>query len=259
MHALITGASSGFGAELSRLFAARGHSLVLVARNQERLAELARELQTKHSIQVKILPKDLSQPAAPSEILQELEREQIAISILVNNAGFALHGSFAALDLRQQLDMIEVNVRTLVELTARILPQMLQRGQGRILNLASTGAYQPGPFLAVYFATKAFVHSFSVALAEEVRDSGITVTTLCPGPSHTGFKARAGLHASGLFSGRLLPMMEVPAVAQAGYDGLMRGKRVVIPGWVNWFGAFLAKCSPSFFSAKVIRKLNHSP
>lgn len=256
MHVLITGASAGFGEEFSRLFAADGHSLVLVARNRDKLIRLADELQSSHSVQVKIIAKDLAQSAAALEIARELEREQIEISTLINNAGFALHGSFARLNLQEQLEMIQVNIRALVELTGYVLPQMLQRRQGRILNLGSTAAYQPGPFLAVYFATKSFVHSFSVALGEELRGTGVTVTALCPGPSRTGFRARAGLQDSNLFSGRILPMLEAPAVARIGYRALLQEKRVVIAGWFNRAGVFLAKCTPASLGAKVVRKLN---
>jgi short-subunit dehydrogenase len=248
---LITGASSGIGCELAKLFAADQFNLVLVARREEKLAQIATELQARHGIEVKVLAKDLAKHTAAKEIFENLRGTQI--SILVNNAGFGWHGAFANEDLENSLDMMHVNMDALVELTQWFLPQMLAQQEGRILNVASTAAFQPGPFSAIYYATKAFDLSFSFALAEELSSTAITVTTLCPGGTHTEFHARAGgkRHVS-----RRLPMMEAKEVAEAGYRGLMQGRRIVIPGAVNKITSTLARWMPLNFITKVVRKIN---
>ncbi len=249
--ALITGASSGIGYELAKLFAADRFDLVLVARRETKLKQFAEELRAQHGIAVKVLAKDLSGAAAPKEIFEELR--DTPISILVNNAGFGWHGAFAKEELQNSLDMMHVNMDALVELTHRFLPQMLTCHEGRILNVASTAAFQPGPFSAIYYATKAFDFSFSCALAEELSGTGITVTTLCPGGTYTEFHVRAGgkRHIS-----RRLPMMEAKEVAKAGYRGLMQGRRIVIPGAVNQITSTFAKWMPTRFITKVVRKIN---
>ena len=181
--ALITGASSGLGREFARLFAAAGYDIVLVARRRQELDALAAELPPRHGIRARVLVEDLADPMAPSRIFDHLKSEDVQISMLVNNAGFGEKGSFAMLGEKRQMDMLQVNIAALTHLTRLFLPGMLGRRQGRILNVASTAAFLPGPNMAVYFATKAFVLSFSEAIAEEVRGGGVTVTCLCPGPT----------------------------------------------------------------------------
>jgi short-subunit dehydrogenase len=249
--ALITGASSGIGYELAKLLAADRFNLVLVARREIKLRQFAEELRARHGIAVKVLAKDLSSTTAAKEIFEELH--DTPISILVNNAGFGWYGAFAKEELKNSLDMMHVNMDALVELTRWFLPQMLARREGRILNVASTAAFQPGPFSAVYYATKAFDFSFSCALTEELSDTGITVTTLCPGGTHTEFHVRAG---GKLPVSRLFPIMEAKEAAEAGYRGLMQGRQIVIPGAMNQITSTFAKCMPTRFVAKVVRKIN---
>src|SRR5580765_8141121 len=197
--AVVTGASSGIGLALSRLLARDGHDLVIVAQHAERLAEVARELTAQCGVRVVEIAADLSEWAAPLEITGELKRHGLTPDVLVNNAGFGLRGMFAELDLGEQLRMVHVNVSALTHLTGLLLPDMIARGRGRVLNVASTAAFQPGPLMAVYYATKAYVLSFSQALAEELRNSGVTVTALCPGATATDFADTAGVGNSNLF------------------------------------------------------------
>jgi hypothetical protein len=247
--ALITGASSGIGYELAKWFAADRFNLVLVARNETTLKQLAGELRTQNGIQAKVLVKDLASTTAAQEIFDALH--DTPISILVNNAGFGVYGPFAENDLRVQTDLMQVNMTALVQLTHLFLQPMLARGGGRILNVASTAAFQPGPAFSVYYASKAFVYSFSYALAEELKHAGIVVTTLCPGGTRTGFFARAHLRTT-----RDWPMMDARRVAEMGYRGLMKGKRVVIPGVANQVASTLAKFAPTRLAAKAVRKIH---
>ncbi len=226
--ALITGASQGIGHEFAKLFAADGFPLVLVARDEPRLAQIAAELSAKHGIPVKVLVKDLSKPSSPSEIFDELQREKIPVGVLVNNAGFGFHGPFLDLDWQKQSDLVQVNITALAHLTHLFVKPMLARRDGRILNVASTAAFVPGPFMAMYYASKAFVQSFSQALAEELDGTGVTVTSVCPGFTRSQFQARAGIKRGGGF-----PIMEAGVVARIGYRGAMRGKRLVVTGWAN--------------------------
>jgi uncharacterized protein len=228
--ALITGASSGIGYELTRLFARDGYNLVLVARNQKQLMQMADELKEKYSVSVKVISKDLSAASAPEEIFTELQQESIEIDALVNNAGFAVYGLFSETDLDAELQMMQVNMVTLTHLTKLFLPGMLKNRTGKILNLASTAAFQPGPLMAVYYATKAYVLSFSEALANELHGTGVSVTALCPGPTASGFQKKANMEDSKLFSGKI---MDAQTVARSGYRGLMTNKTVVIPGLRN--------------------------
>jgi hypothetical protein len=250
---LLTGASAGIGAELSRVFAAHGYNLVLLARNDARLSELAAELSRQHGVQTRVVAKDLSARNAAADILAEIERANIPISILVNNAGFGLKGLFAQGPLATCVEMVQVNISALMELTHLFLPGMLARRRGRILNVSSTAAFEPGPLMAVYYASKAFVSSFSYALAEELAGTGVSVTALCPGPTRTEFQARAGTGRSGRLAEKWL--MDASEVAQIGFKGLMAGKRVVIPGFINKLGFFLAKAAPIGLAAKVARKV----
>lgn len=252
--ALITGASSGIGRELARVFAAHGHHLVLVARNKERLEALADELERRHDVRVAVLLKDLTASRAPDEIFEKIKETGLQIDILVNNAGFASSGPFYAIDAQKDLDMIQLNVTALVLLTRLFLPDMVTRKSGRVLNVASTAAFQPGPYMATYYATKAYVLSFSNAIAKELEGTGVTVTTLCPGPVRTDFQDRAGIRSAAVAGDWII--MNAPPVARAGYDGLMKGKRVVVPGLFHKFHMFAVRFLPRAFLLKVVASLN---
>ena len=247
--ALITGGSAGIGYELAKLFAADRFNLVLISRNEARLKQVAEEFRAKHGIEVKVLARDLSVAAAPTEIFEKLR--DTPVSVLVNNAGFGWRGAFVEGDLQRSLDMMHVNMDALVALAHGFAQLMLERREGRILNVASTAAFQPGPTAAIYFATKAFVYSFSCALAEELAGTGVTVTALCPGSTRTEFHERARMQRSA----RQMPMMDARVVAEIGYRGLMRGKRVVIPGVMNKMTAVLGKGLPERVTSRIVRKL----
>jgi uncharacterized protein len=253
--ALVTGASSGIGLELATLLARDRLDLVLVARSRERLEAIARGLTEEFGVAVTILARDLAQPETPADIARELEERGLAVDILINNAGFGVFGPFAQTPLTRELEMIAVNVAALTQLTKLLLPGMLARRRGRILNVASTAAFQPGPLMAVYYATKAYVLSFTEALANELDGSGITVTALCPGPTITGFQKQAGVAQSRL---RSILVMDAPEVARAGYEGMMRGKRLVIPGAGNRFFVEALRVTPRRLVTAIARRIQES-
>ncbi|MDN3020047.1 SDR family oxidoreductase [Paenibacillus sp. BSR1-1] len=244
--ALITGATSGLGYEFVKLFANDGYNLVLVARDEAKLKEIK---QSYSQVEVTVIPKDLSVIGAAKEVFREIEDRGIVIDVLVNNAGFGLLGTFAELDIQKQINMIQLNITALTELTYYCLQKMKQRNVGRILNVASTAAFQPGPQMAVYYATKAYVLSFSEALVEELSGSSVTVTTLCPGPTKTNFGAVANVEGTKMFS----RAMASDQVAKSGYKALMSGKRVVVTGGFNKAGAVGAKFMPRSLAAKVAK------
>jgi len=251
--ALITGASSGIGADLARLFAREGHDLVLVARDEARLRALGDDVARRDGIRAEVMAVDLADPGAPREIIRRLGEREIVLDVLVNNAGFGTYGPFAATDLGRQLQMLQVNVVALTHLTGLVLPAMLSRRRGRILNVASTAAFQPGPFMAVYYATKAYVLHFTEALAAELGEgTGVSVTALCPGPTRTGFQAAAGIEGTRLLRSALV--MESEAVARAGYRGLMEGKPVVIPGVKNRMVAWAVRLLPRAAVTRLVRR-----
>ena len=249
---LITGASSGIGYELTRLFAEDQYHLVLVARNKENLTRLAGELKQKYGTPATIIPKDLSLPLSPAEIFIELQQKSIFVDVLVNNAGFATYGRFAETNITDELEMIQVNVTSLVHLTKLFVKEMLRKGEGKILNVASTAAFQPGPLMAVYYATKAFVLSFSEALSEELRGTAVTVTCLCPGATQTDFQKRAGLGDVRLFRAGTL---SARAVAEAGYRGLVKNQRIVIPSFASQLFAFLVRLGPRSWVTRIVKFL----
>ncbi|HWY76463.1 MAG TPA: SDR family oxidoreductase [Verrucomicrobiae bacterium] len=251
--ALITGASQGIGYEFTRLFAKDGYNLVLVARDRTRLEEVAAETRASSRATLKVLVKDLASPGAAREILDELDSERIFVSILVNNAGFGFQGRFVDHEIQRDRDLVQVNITALVELARLFLPQMIARREGRILNVASTAAFQPGPFLAMYYASKAFVYSFSCALSQELAGTCVTVTTFCPGLTQSKFHARAGLKRRG---GIL--MMDADRVARIGYRALMRGKPIAIAGILNKLMCAASKASPTWLTARVAGWLNKS-
>jgi short-subunit dehydrogenase len=250
---LITGASSGIGLELAHLFARDGYRLVLVARNRTALRELANELQSRYNAEVWISPKDLAHPAAPLELYQELQESGVVLDVLVNNAGFGGEGPFLNTDWSAEAEMLQVNIVALTHLTKLFLPQIRAR-EGKLLNVASTAAFLPGPFMAVYYASKAYVLHFTEAIAEELSGSKTTVTCLCPGPVKTNFQKRAGIADSNLLHGPLL--VEVQEVARIAYDGMKKGKRVVIPGWKNRAVVESLRLSPRSVTPKVVRRLH---
>ena len=252
--ALVTGASGGIGEDLARLIAAGGRNVVLLARSAGKLQSLAGDLSTAHGIEASVVAADLSEPGATAQIVGTLGARSATIDVLVNNAGFGTSGSFASDDPNAQLGMLQVNVVALTALTRALLPGMLERKRGRILNVASTAAFQPGPFMATYYASKAYVLSLSEALAEEVAGSGVTVTCLCPGPTQTGFQDRAQLQKSRLFN--LSRPMRSADVAQAGYDAMLAGRRLVIPGVTNKLTVQSIRISPRAAVLKVVRFLN---
>jgi len=229
--AVVTGASSGIGLELARLLAADGHDLVLVARSRAKLSQLAAELTAAHGARVRIIAADLGSPDGAAAVVRELEAAGTQVDVLINNAGLGLFGEFASTRLDDELGMLQLNVVALTALTKQVLAGMVARGRGRILNVASTAAFQPGPYMAVYYATKAYVLSFSEAIAAELEGTGVTVTALCPGPTASGFQAQAQMEDSKLVRGKKLPT--AAEVAAAGYAALKRGKRVVVPGVRN--------------------------
>ena len=250
---LITGASSGIGRSLARLFARDGHALVLVARRGNVLEELAAELSRDHSVTVRVLPFDLADPAAAARLVGNLAEAGVRVDVLVNNAGFGMQGAFAALPVERQIQMIHLNVTALTALTRLLLPAMLERGRGGILNVGSTAGFQPGPYMAVYYATKAYVVSFSEALADELSGSGLRVSCLAPGPTATAFAAEAGASDSRLFRGET---MSVDEVARIGYEGWQQGHSLVIAGSRNWWRAFAVRLLPRAWVRKAVRELN---
>ncbi|MFQ5512239.1 MAG: SDR family NAD(P)-dependent oxidoreductase [Candidatus Krumholzibacteriia bacterium] len=254
--ALITGASFGIGYELARQFGRAGYDLVLVARNEDKLDEVAAELTGAFGIDVGVVPKDLTADRAPDKIFEKLHANSITIDVLVNNAGFGTRGLFYKNEMGKELDMIRLNIMALVHLTRLFLPSMVERGNGKILNVASTAAFQPGPLMAVYYATKAFVVSFSEAVSNEVEGTGVTVTALCPGPTYTEFQKRAGIEQSKLFGRGMV--MTAEDVAVQGYQALMEGKGVVITGFKNKLLAGSVRFAPRRLIKKVVRSMNEN-
>jgi len=252
MNALITGASGGIGEAIARELGRRKIDLVLVARSADKLEQLAASLQRDQGVKAHAIAADLTAPGAAGEVLARANQAAGRIDILVNNAGYATFGPFKTSDMKSEMEMIRLNVEVLTELTRRALPDLLA-ARGRILNVASTAAFQPGPLMAAYYATKAYVLSFSEALAEELAPDGVTVTALCPGPTRTGFQGRAGIHRMRLFS---LGMMSAEDVARRGVDGLLHGRRVVVPGLSNWLGTQLIRTAPRRLPPKVVKWLH---
>ena len=252
--ALITGASGGIGLELARLFARDGHHLVLVARGQDKLSKLAEEITQQFRVQVHVLAMDLAGgDRAAKEIFAFCEKRGIHIDYLVNNAGFGDFDLFVNSDWKKQLEMIQVNIVALTALTHLFLPGMVFRKFGKIMNLASTAAFQPGPTMSVYYATKAFVLSFSEAISNELEGSGVTVTALCPGATESGFQAAAALEESKMVKGKKLPSSA--AVALFGYRAMMKGKVVAIHGFLNGILATSVRFTPRFLVRKIVRNM----
>ena len=251
--ALITGASAGIGRELAKLFARDHYNLILVARDGSRLAQFADELQRQFGVSARSLPLDLTAASAPQVIFDQLARESISVDVLVNNAGYGKLGAFAEVPLEESLGQIQLNITALTHLTKLLLGPMLARKSGKILNVASTAGFQPGPLMAVYYATKAYVISFSEAVANELKGTGVTVTCLCPGVTDTEFQKRAGTEQTRLF--RQMRPMDAKTVARDGYRGLMKGKPLVISGFRNWLLAESLRVSPRKLVTAISRRL----
>jgi len=252
--ALVTGATNGIGYELARQFAQEKYDLVIVARHRSDLESVASTLEQEWNIRVTVLPSDLSEHGAPTKIAAELKKKKMNVDILVNNAGFGLFGSFSETDVEKELNMIHLNIISLTHLTKLLLPGMLKRKSGRILNVASTASFMPGPFSAVYFATKAYVLSFSEALSNELSGTGVEASALCPGATKTGFESRSEGAGTGLFKANP-HLMTAEQVAKAAFKGLMKGKRIIIPGWRNAVQIFLLRFAPRSLVTKIVRSV----
>jgi len=250
---LVTGASSGIGRELAKCFAAEGCQLILVARKRDALQALAEELWRTHQTQSAVYPADLAQPGTPARIFEHLQANGTKLEVLVNNAGFGAQGKFAELSIERQIEMLQVNVMALAHLSRLFLPGMIERGGGGILNVASTAAFQPGPGMAVYYATKACVLSLSEAVSEEVAGTGVTITALCPGPTDTNFATAADARFSHRFK---KAAMSAEAVARIGHCAFRDGRAVAIAGFQNRLLALTVRFAPRFLVRKVVKRLN---
>jgi uncharacterized protein len=246
--ALITGASGGIGLEFARMLAADGYDLALVARSGAKLADVAASLQAQHGIDVTAISMDLAQPDAADALAARVAR----CDVLINNAGFATNRRFDRIEEERISQEIVLDVLTLTKLTRKYLPTMIERGDGKVLNVASTAGFLPGPFMAVYYASKAYVISFSQAISEELRGTGVTVSCLCPGATATGFADRAQTHGTLLFK---MPLASARDVARAGYRGMLRGRMVIVP-WPpsNWFVDLAARVTPRRLLLWISRK-----
>ncbi|WP_017652939.1 SDR family NAD(P)-dependent oxidoreductase [Fortiea contorta] len=251
--ALITGAASGIGYQLARIFALNNYNLVLVDRMGQKLLEIADKFHEEFHVFVKTIVKDLSLATSPEEIFTELQQAAINVDVLVNNAGFGIHGLFHETNLTTELEMLQVNVVCLTHLTKLFLKHMVKQGNGKVLNVSSAAAFQPGPLMAVYFATKAYILSFSQALASELEGTGVTVTALCPGPTESAFHERTG--AAGTKQVKENKMMGAAHVAQIGYQALMEGKTVVIPGFKNRILAEIVRFAPRNLVTKIVKNM----
>ncbi len=279
--ALITGASSGIGRALAGRFVAHGYDVILVARNESALEDVGRALSglrqgsgparqseaeaagpprgadksaAAGGTKVRVISADLSVPHSGQALVNRLRADNLPVDVLVNNAGFGLQGEFATLSMDQQIEMIQLNAVTLTELTRLLLPAMLERRTGGVLNVASTAAFQPGPMMSVYYATKAYVLSFTEGIAEEVVGSGVKVSCLCPGPTESSFADRAGMTDTNLFKSST--WMSADDVAREGFDGWNRGKAVVIPGFANRRGAMVVRFAPRQLVRRIVKRLN---
>lgn len=251
--ALITGASGGIGLELARLCARDGHDVILVARSQAKLEELAKYLSGMYAVRAEVIVADLTDAEAPHAIMERVAALGTGIDVLINNAGFGLWGLFGRQDEQQLLDVLQVNVTALTLLTRLALPRMVTQRRGRILNVASGGGFAPGPLMAVYFATKSYVIHFSEAIANELEGTGVTVTALCPGPVPTGFGAASGMDGVNLQD--LPGALDAATVAHIGYRGMRRGKRIVVPGLAMKLLILSIRLGPRWLVLRITRRL----
>jgi uncharacterized protein len=251
--ALITGASNGIGLEFAKIFAANNNNLVLVARSEAKLKTLAAELQNQYKVTVKVIAADLSSMEAVEKVYTTCKAENITVDYLVNNAGFGDFGMFVESDWDKTAQMIDLNIKSLTLMCRLFIPDMVARKTGKVLNVASTAAFQPGPTMAVYYATKAYVLNFSEALYNELQDKGVTVTTLCPGATESGFQAAAAMEESALVKGKKLPTSA--EVALFGYKAMMKGKLTVIHGFMNYLMANSIRLTPRKWVLPIVRKI----
>lgn len=254
--ALITGSSNGIGLEFARIFAKNKINLVLVARSEDKLKSLSNELMNVYNVKVNVIPEDLSILNNCIKLVEQLQKENITVDYLINNAGFGNLGFFTDTDLQKEIDMINLNITALTYLTKIYAIEMKQRGSGKILNVSSTAAFQPGPLMAVYYATKAYVQSFSEALANEFKGTGVTITALCPGPTESGFLSAAKMNNTKLVKGRKLPTSA--DVALFGFNAMMNGKTVAVQGLMNKIGAQSSRFLPRKFITSVVRKIQET-
>ncbi|MFQ3320163.1 MAG: short-subunit dehydrogenase [Natronomonas sp.] len=253
--ALVTGASAGIGRALTEEFAAHDHDVVLVARREEKLRVAADEVEAEYDVDTHIVTKDLASREAPHELYEETQERGIEVDVLVNNVGIGTQGAFVENDLDRELDQMQLNMVTPTQLTHLYGGDMAERGSGGVLNVASTGAWFPGPFMAVYYASKAYMKSFSEAISEELRSEGVSVTVLCPGPVETEFQSRASMTDTPLGSGQ---MQDVEMVAEEGYEGLQAGKPVVVTGWKYKLLTKLSNVLPNRLTTQSAKDLNTS-
>ncbi len=253
--ALITGASGGIGLEFAKLFAADGNDLVLVARNAAKLQEIANSLHSQFKIAAHIVPLNLADPKSSEELFQQLQRANIQVDYLVNNAGFGTHGYFHEIDLNENLDLLQLNITTLTHLSRLFAKEMVERKFGGIINIASTAAFQPGPLMATYYASKSYVVAFTEAIAEELKKFNIKVSVICPGPTETNFQQRAGI-TDALVGKKSILMMESEKVARIGYKNWKCGKTVIITGVMNTMGAKIAKVTPHKITNSIIKSMH---
>lgn len=249
--ALVTGASSGIGYELAIILAQNSYNLILVARSTEKLEALKTDLTKKYNVDINIITKDLSKLISADELFEEIKDKQI--DVLINNAGIGDHGYFSDCDIDKLNQMITLNITTLTNLTRLILPSMIEKSSGKIMNVSSIAGFQPGPLMSVYYATKAYVLSWSVALSVELANTNITVTAFCPGPTATGFAKTANLDNSKLFKN--LPVADVRKVSLFGYKKMQKGKAIAIPGFLNKFTVFLTRLIPRKLNAIFVKKV----
>ncbi len=250
---LITGASSGIGMELAKIHASEGDHMVLVARNLKKLEQLKSEIESEHRVNVMLIKKDLSFTDAAREVHREVSKQKIQIDYLINNAGFGDYGWFYETNWEKEQQMISLNITALTQFCKLYLPEMVKRGSGKIMNVASTASFQPGPGMAVYYATKAYVLHFSEALHSEVRKKGVTVTALCPGATESGFSAAAGMEDSKLFKGKKLPSSA--DVARYAYKAMMKGKPVAIHGLMNYLMANSVRFAPRSWVVAMVKSI----
>lgn len=252
--ALITGASSGIGYELSKIFAKNDYNLVLVSRDADKLESISGEIKKQYGIQVKVLPKDLSRPLAPQELYDEVTADDINIDVLVNNAGVGSHGKFTDTRAEELENLMQINMAALTLLCRKFGADMVKSGSGKILNVASTAAFQAGPLMSVYYASKAYVLLLSEGLRHELKKDGVTVTVLCPGATRTRFFKRSNMIGTNIEKSPLI--MSAAKVAEIGFSGLIKGKTIVIPGLINKLMAFSVRLTPRSVTASITSYLH---
>ena len=250
-YALVTGASSGIGYELAKLFAKDGKNIVVVARSKDKLEELKRDLEKEHETKVRVLVKDLSDPKAPQEIFSELQKEGINVDVLVNNAGFPVYGKFAETDLQEELRMIQVNITALTCFTKLFTKKMVENKSGWILNIGSIASFSPGPLQAIYCASKAYVLSFSEAIANELQGTGVSVTCLCPGATDTRFYERGNVWNAKY--AKTMKRMNAARVAKVGYLAMKKGRVMVVPGLTNSLLISSFRLLPRKLATRIVR------